>query len=257
MVTESATFAGTTFPLTAGAVRSSLEDPVALGLLGYFAHWLNTSLNAQLAVMPPHVATAVPTANRFAYNPMGVWVRNDVPALYVWWKEDRAVPHSTLKDGLAGTYGILYLSDEIVAPAGAQHIAGIAPQVRRVLRLSADRGYHSTYGHGSDPAGTPIFLSLGLAKWSFTRLQAGAMAPVPATSSNPGGAGEGGIVRVYPAVEGEIEVVEIVGQPVPSDPDDVMGDITALIRTNEDGDMNDLVDVMERYLPGPDGSEQP
>lgn len=255
MIAETARVAGTTYPLSAGAARSSLEDPVALGLLGYFAHWLNTSLNAQLAVMTGHTATAVPYT--YGYDPMNIWVRNSLPALYVWWKSDRPIAHSTLKDGRLSTYGLLYLADEVIAPAGAQHFAGITPHVRRVLNLAADRGFHPTYGHGSDEDGTPIFLSLDIAKWGFARLEAGAMAPIPATSSAVGGPGEGGIIRYYPAVSGDIEVVEVIGQPIPVDPTNLLVNTTMEIRTNESGDTTDTVEIMERYLPAPDGSEQP
>lgn len=257
MIAETAIVAGTTYPLVAGVARSSLTDPVALGLADYFAHWLNTSLNAQLAVMPPHTATAVPSGAQYAYDPMGIWVRNTTPAIYVWWKADRPINHSTLKDGRVSVYGILYVSDEIVAPAGSQHFAGIGPAVRRVLNLAGDRGFHPTYGYGSDEDGTPIFLSLGIAKWGFTRLQAGAMAPVPSTSSAPGGAGEGGIVRYFPAVEGDIEVVEVIGQAIPVDPTDLLVNLPLALGTSETGDPTDVIDVMERYLPAPDGSEQP
>lgn len=257
MIPETSTQAGTLFPLAAGAARSSLEDPVALGLLDYFAFWLNASLNAQLAVMPPHSAQAVPTGRTFAYDPGGYWVRNGTPALYVWWQSDELRNHSTLKDGLAGRYGILYVSDEVVAPAGLQHFAGITPAARRVLRRAADLGYHPSYGYNGAEDGTPIFLSLGIASWKFNRLQHGAMTPVPATAANPGGAGEGGIQRFFPAVQGEIEVVEVVGQTIPRDPEDLMGDISATIGTNENGDVADPLDFMERILPGPDGSENP
>jgi hypothetical protein len=267
VIAETAIVAGTTYPLTAGATRSSLEDPVAVGLIDYFAHWLNTSLNAQLAVMTGHTATAVPVndftalpsegVHRCAYDPMGTWVRNATPALYVWWKSDRPVNHSTLKDGRVSTYGILYVSDEIIAPAGSQHIAGIAPHVRRVLNLTEDRGYHPTYGYGDDEDGTPIHISLGIHAWRFTRLQAGAMAPVPNVSSAPGGEGEGGVVVYYPAVEGDMEVIEVIGQQIPVDPTDLLVNTTLDIRTNEFGDVTDTVEMLDRYLPAPDGSEQP
>lgn len=257
MIAETAVVAGTTYPLTTGASRSSLEDPVALGFVDYFAHWLNTSLNAQLAVMTGHSAQAVPTANRFGYDPMGIWVRNGTPALYVWWKSDRPIAHSTLKDGRVSTYGVMYLGDEVVAPAGSQHYAGLAPHVRRVLNLAADRGFHPTYSYNGNDAGTPLFLSLGIAKWGFARLEAGVMAPIPNVSSAPGGPGEGGILRYFPAVVADMDVVEVVGQAIPRDPDNVLVNATLDIRTNEAGDVTDTVQMMERYLPHPDGSEQP
>lgn len=257
-IPETSTTATTALPFTAGASLSSLTDPVALGLADYFAYWLNTSLNAQLAVMPPHTATAVPTAARYAYDPMGIWVRNTIPAIYVWWKSSGTrVQYSTLRDMIPSTYGIMYVSDERVAPAGAQHMAGLQAVVDVVLRTANDRGFHPDYGYGSDPDGTPIYLSLGLARWNFTRLEAGALVPVPATSSNPGGAGEGGIVRYFPAVVGEIEVWKVIGQPIPRDPEDVLRDCEIDIRTNEQGDIGNVVSIMERVLPEPDGSEQP
>jgi hypothetical protein len=257
-IPETSSTGGQNFPLVAGAALSSLEDPVALGLLDYLAYWLNTSLSAQLAVMTGHTATAVPTGKTFAYDPMGMWVRNGTPALYVWWKSDAIRgQYSTLKDSIAGTYGFLYVSDEIAAPAGSQHFAGIGATVRRILRTADDRGYHPDYGYGSDPDGTPVAASLSVAKWNFTRLTAGAMQPVPSTSSNPGGTGEGGIVRYFPAVEGEIEVVEIVGQTIPRVPEDLLTDATMGIATNEQGDVGDVVTIMDRVLPAPDGTEQP
>lgn len=255
-IPETSSTATTQLPLVAGAALSSLEDPVALGLLDYLAYWLNTSLNAQLAVMPPHSAEAVPAGRRFASDPLGIWVRNGTPALYVWWKSSGArQQHSMLRDKVPSTYGIMYISDERTAPAGSQHFAGIEATVDAVLRTANDRGYHTNFGYGTDHAGTPIFLSLDIASWNFGRLEAGNLVPIPATSSSVGGPGEGGIIRYFPAVVGEIEVVKIIGQPIPRDPEDVLGDCTIDIRTNENGDVADVVSVMERVLPSPDGSE--
>lgn len=261
MVQEASITAGQALPLVAGAALSSLEDPVALGLIDYFAHWLNIGLNPQLAVMPPHSAQAVPENNtavapgagihRCAYNPEGFWVRNAKPAMYVWWKSDTRSQWSTLKDMSTAQYGFLYVSDELTAPAGSQHFAGIGPVVKRVLRTANDRGRHPTYG---SPAGTPLFLLLGIAGWNFTRLEAGSVVGIPASSANQGGAGEGGIVRYFPVVTGDIEVLEVVGQPIPRVPEDVLVDSTFSIRTNESGDVNNAVEILDRVLQGPDGS---
>lgn len=248
-VPETSSTANQTLPLVAGAARSSLTDPVALGLIDYLAYWLNAALNPQLAVMPPHSATAVPTANRFAYDPQGMWVRNGVPALYCWWKSDTRTPHSTLRDKSSTIYGFMYVSEEVTAPAGSQHIAGLQAAVKRVLRTANDRGRHPDYNNG-----IALYVSLAIAGWDITRITAGNLVPVPATSSNPGGAGEGGIVRYFPAVEGEIEVLEIVGQTIPRVPEDVLSDSTFLIRTNESGDTVDVVDILDRVLTAPDGS---
>jgi hypothetical protein len=54
-----------------------------------------------------------------------------------------------------------------------------------------------------------------------------------------------------------MEVIEVIGQPIPVDPTDLLVNTTLDIRTNEFGDVDDTVEIMERYLPAPDGSEQP
>jgi hypothetical protein len=265
MFAEIATVGPSTLPLTAGAARSSLTDPVALGLADFLAYWLNASLNPQLAVMTGHTATAVPADDtgvspaqyyRFGYDPQSFWVRNNIPAIYVWFQNTVPGDYSTLKRRRVATYGFRWIYDEIVAPAGSQHIAGLPAVAVRALERAADVGYHPNYGYGDAEDGTPIGVTLNV-QWQFRRLQAGAMAPIPATSSAVGGPGEGGIVRYYPAVDGEIEVIEIVGQQIPRDPEDVLFDVTLELRTNEAGDVTDAVEIMERYLPAPDGSEQP
>jgi hypothetical protein len=264
MFDETAVVGPTTFPVEAGAARSSLTDPIALGLAEYLAHWLNTDLNAQLAVMTGHTATAVPSGKQYGYDPQGAWVRNTSTlgskttpaAIYVWWQSSADGQWSTLKDSAISTYGFFWVFDELVAHAGSQHLAGIQKQAERVLRRAADRGYHPTYSYDGADLGTPIGVSLGM-QWRFKRLESGAMVPVPATSTAVGGAGEGGITRFIPCVQGQIEVLEIVGQQIPRDPEDVLFDVTLELRTNEAGDVTDAVEIMERYLPAPDGSEQP
>lgn len=250
-VAETSTTAGQSLPLTAGAALSSLEDPVALGLLDFLAFWLNEALNPQLAVMTGHTATAVPDANRFAYDPQGFWVRNAKPALYIWWKSDTRAQWSTLKDMSTAAYGFMYVSDEVTAPAGSQHFAGISAAVKRALRTANDRGRHPDYN-----SGIPVYRDLDIASWNITRMEAGNMVPIPMSSSAPGGGGEGGIVRFFPAVVGDIEVLEVVGPPIPRVPEDVLSDSTFSIRTNESGDVGDTVEILNRVLPGPDGSEQ-
>lgn len=255
MITENAVSGGTSFPLVGGPTTSSLRDPVARGLAEYFAHWLNASLNGQLAQMDPKVAEAVPSSNVHAYNPQGFWVRSPTPALYVYWLRDTQREYSTLRNMTVNVYGLLYVHDEIVGPDGQEHFEGFPAQAARVMRVAEDRGYHPFFGHNGAELGTPIGTSLGV-KWAITRLEAGAMAPVQAVSSAVGGDAEGGILRYFPAVQGEIEVLDAIGQQQPRDPEDVLVNLTADLRTNEAGDTTNVVSLMERILPAPDGSEQ-
>jgi hypothetical protein len=72
---------------------------------------------------------------------------------------------------------------------------------------------------------------------------------VPYGDPRPGGDGEGANVRFYPALVGKVEVHERIGLHEAVDPDDVNGDTTFTLRTNETGDPTDMLEIMERVVP--------
>lgn len=270
-------YAGSTFPLTVPDAGTFLLDPVAVGLANFIAFWLNKDLNPHLARIPPHSATAVPTGRQFPYDPQGFWVRNSnpnspttpaQPQLYVWWEGSRAANYTNLLEGSLSTYNVLYIGEEVVAPAGLLHYTGIGPLVARSMNNAFDACVHADYGYNGDPLGTPIWRSLQVRGLRLTETTPGALVPRPATNAAAGGQGEGGIVRFFPAVQAVVMVHETIGQPVPREstaipggggtlyPSNVMGDSVLNIRTEENGDIDNAVEIMVRNVPGPDGTEQ-
>ena len=133
------TIGGNTFPLAAGAADGVLRPAVADALLDFLAYYLNWALNARLAQMTPRDAEAVPTLNRFAYDPAELWPQNPVPALYVWWKGSGKNHHSTLREKIEASYGFMYVAEEIKVPGGVEPLDGLGeivdhPAAQRHLR---------------------------------------------------------------------------------------------------------------------------
>ncbi len=255
-------YAGSTFPLAVPAANAFLTDPVAVGLVDFLAWWLCKDLNPHLAQMTGHSATAVPAANRHPSDPADHWPRNDKPALYVWWQTSRDAEYTIVQNQRISTYGLMYVGDEVTVPSGAMQYSGIGPLVSRSLSNACDAGLHASYAYNGAAPGTPLWKSLGVRGWRITETQDGRMAPRPAGGGGGrgrrtmGAAAEGQIQRFFPCVMGTVVVTETIAKPVPRDPEDVMGDMTATIRTTETGDLDNPVDFMTRYAPGPDGSEQ-
>jgi hypothetical protein len=253
------TIGGQTLPLPAGVAGGFLRGYVAEALLDFLAFNLNWALNAKLAQMTPKVAQAVPTANRFPYDPADLWPQRPVPALYVWWQGSRKTPHSTLRERVESDYGFRYIAQPITAPMGSMHFSGLGETVDRIIRYAADQGYHSQYGYNGAPPGEMLNLSLGFQGWEVAESKPGIMRPV---------AGQAGAApHYYPAVEGTLRCWTVIeqreadgptggaGPGAPGTPGDALGDITAGFYTNGDGDVNNAVLFMDRVLASPDGAE--
>ena len=254
------TFGGQTFPLAAGTAGQFLRDPVAEALLDFLAFNLNWAFNAKLAQMTPKVAQAVPTANRYTYDPADMWPQNrNFPQMYVWWKSSGKSNHSTLRERIEAVYGFQYIAQPVEGIVGSRHFSGLAATVDRVIRYAADQGYHPQYGYNGAPAGELLNLSLGFQGWEIGESQPGILRPVPGQQGAP--------PHYYPAVLGTIKCWTVVEQRSPEapsgganpgdpgDPGDALGDIVAGLYTNADGDVSDTVLFMERVLVAPDGSE--
>ncbi len=248
---------GQDFPLRPG-LPPYLRDPIADAFLDFFAFCLNDALNVQLAAMSPKDAEAVPTANRYAYDPGKLWPQNPQPALYVWRKSDRIEPYTTLRDCELATYGIMYIAQHVRLPVGGRHFAGLGAAVSRVLRFACDQGFHPDYGYNGGPVGEQLDIAVGFHDWEVAEMQTG-MAEV--TPGNSGAAPD-----FYPIVSGQLRVWTVIEQPIPQEasgasggggvtPGNVGGDMTVSIQTNGEGDVGDTVEFMQRYLVGPDGSE--
>lgn len=253
------TLGGQTFPLAAGAAGAFLRDPVAEALIDFFAYYLNTALNAKLAQMSPKNAQAVPTANRYTYDPAEIWPQNAFPALYVWWQKSSKDQHSTLRERINADYGFQYIAQPITSPQGARHYAGLGATVDRLIRHAADQGYHPDYGYNGAPPGEMLPLSLGFQGFEVTECKNGFLRPAPGQ--------QGATQHAYPAVIGTLRAWTVIEQRAPDgptggatpgadgDPGDVLADITAGFYTNGDGDVSNAVLFMDRVLASPDGAE--
>jgi hypothetical protein len=262
-VPETVTFGGATYPLPATPV-GAIKSPVAVALLDFLAYYLNTSLNPQMALLYPALATAhpsrtvVPLSKRFAFDPKDTWPQllgepgAHTPLLFLWWAGSRSQPWSMLKDRVVSTYEFMWIGPQRQDPKGTAMVAGIEEHVDNVIRLAADRGWHPDYSYNSAPLGEPVHITLGFQGWAVADSSPGQMRPSP--GSRRAGT-EGAQIHHYPAVKAKIQAWKVVEQGTPQDPGDALGDSTFAIRTNGYGGIDDVVDFAEANLPGPDGSE--
>lgn len=257
MPTQASAVGALDLPIAAGTISDALADPVVTGLLAFLGYWIKLELDAKLAVQSPTSADACPTANRYPYDPRGYWVRNAKPALYVWWKGQSEIVDQTLVyTKRERDLGVFYVFEELVAPDGMVPRAGIIAAVDAAIAKASERGYHPSFSHNGAAAGTPLHLALasaGMLGWEYRGGSAGWMVPVPDASARAGGAGTGYVQRGFPALDGTIRVWERVLGPQQSDADTNRDALFTM--SLDDGDGRDPVDLVSRYLVGPDGAE--
>lgn len=255
MPSGTATVGGLTVPVPAGTQNTELADPAVRVLLDFLGWSIANGLDAKLTNMQGTSASACPSANRFPFNPQTYFVRNSIPALYVWWA-GRSRPgrySTTVRSSRERDIDAMYVFDELIAPDGFDTRHGLLAAVDAIFHRCADWGRHPNYGYNGAAAGTAARLSAGLIDWAYQGATEGRMAAqIPSTSSAVGGPPEGHVVRGYPALLGRFTVLEHIETLSLEDPADVMGDLEAVIRTSE-GDPGDVIDYMTRYAPGPDG----
>lgn len=259
-------------PIPAGAQDSALPDPTLVGLLAYLGHWLSVSLDDKLEALRgtnASIAGACPVANRFPWDPSTYFVRAEeagrtveecFPALYAWRSSrGRRVPYSTVKSMRHRDLMVQYIFDELALPGAWVARSGLLNAVDAVFSKAAEWNYHPTFGYNGAPLGTPITTSLKLSGPGLQYLggEDGLMSPVPGQSFRAGAQQDGHVLRGFPTLRGHFQVWELVQQADASDPDDVGRDILATIKANTEGSVTDAVEVMQRYLPAPDGTEVP
>lgn len=243
-----AALGGLTLPVAAGASLSTLDDPVLSLLSDYFAWWIKQSLDAKLAVQSPTSADACPTANRFLYDPGEYWVRNPVPALYVWSDRGERVDGTMVYSMRRRSVRLMYVFQELVVPTGANARRGLISAVEAAILEACERKGHESYSYGGGVAGRPVMhyvASPGMWTFEYASGNHGYVWPV--------GEERGQVQRAYPALQASIDVLERMSSVEMTSPADDRGDLTVTIRTNENGDMTDIVDFMTRYLPAEDG----
>ncbi len=251
---------GIALPYPAPAPNGSIADVAIAGLLDFGAYMIKWALDTALAqIQGPTtsapVTDACPTANRFPFNPETTFVREAFPALYAWWSGRSVVTDLSTVYGLR-TFDVqfLYVFPEIVLPGGAEPRAGLMAAVDRVFAYIGRVGYHPLYTPPGAAQGTLLANAIGARSLTYAGGEEGFMASVP-NAVQGSKSTDGQVVRGYPSMRGSFRVQERVGVPSLSDPDDVMHDILVTVRTGDE--LGDVLPILQKYLPAPDGSEQP
>jgi hypothetical protein len=256
MTTPTGQVGALTLPVpVASPTTAKLTDPVVEAILDYLAWSLNTDLSMRLAQLTGTSTTAVPTANRFTFDPFeprGHSVRRPVPALFVWWDgTSTPYPFSQLHNGRQRTISVMYIFDELPALAEMDRRSGLMAAVEASVVKALDRRHHPSYSYNSMPLGTPIDESVGDAhQWDVAYLggQGIQRVGIDDTSTTPALDRPSG--RHYPAFVALLRVRELVQPVQPSAPDGELHDSLFTIK-------NDGVTIMERVLEAPDGQGAP
>jgi len=238
-----------TLPIPAGATNEGIDDPTVSGVANYLQFWLKNSLNAKLSNTQGTSADACP--NVFRWDPSTYFTRGDgdgasssLPALYVWWSgkssllKDRS---TTIFDCRERQLEVAYIFEELQLPNAANARRGLLNAVDMVFFKAGERWRHSGYQNGAW-----ILSALNLLDFTYSGGQKGSM-----EMSVPGV--EGSAPRGFPTLRGSFRVLELIEQEIMTD-DDLLGDSLISISAT-DGSAPGSVEIMDRYMPGPDGSE--
>jgi hypothetical protein len=248
-------------PLAAGASGATAADPIVDGVIDYVAWVLNSALNARLANWPSYggkFSQAVPTANRFAWNPLepqGHMAKLPVPGLWIWWHgRDTHGEHTLLQRKRTRDLRMLWVIPERPALSELERRAGLLSIASAALHRAGHWQRHPSYSYGSSAAGTPLYQTLAdigllwfeLLGCETLRFGIGAGQPgVPVPKERKPG-------RDYPALAAVWRIEELVGAKVMQNPDDLNRDHQVTIEAT-DGD--EPVEIMQGIVGAPDGSE--
>ncbi len=194
-------------PVSLGASATPFVDPVVMGLLDFLGHCINDAIGDRLSQIRPGLTEACPAANRHAYDPRQSFVRNAMPALYIWWGgRSKNVEHTVVRNRRDRDLNLLYVCGPVMYPDGAPVLAGVPAAVDAAIAQASDRGYHPTYG---SPPGTLLARQLappGQLGWEYTGGQVGILEPIPrrGRKTDPNHQED-----TFPALQGTIKVMEL------------------------------------------------
>lgn len=259
----SSTVGGIALPLTAGAANGGIADPAVSALLSFCGFLIKWALDARLAQQQgpaadgAPVTDACPVANRYPFNPETTHVRLPKPALFCWWDGASTVKQWTTIYGVRERQiKVLYMSQETVLPGGAGARGGVPAVVDACFCKLANELSHPGWSYGTDPLGTAITTSVDMISLVYQGGTALNVFEVPGntTVADQGKTG-GHVQRGYLSLAGTFLIGERVNVSGWSDPSDVQGDSLVTLRTNEQGDLADVLDIKQGYLPASDGTE--
>lgn len=238
-------------PIQEAGGYSGFTDPVAVGFADYFAFWIRYGIADKFRDSTTTIDEVLPEANVFPYDPTENWVRNDIPALYVWWSgESRRAERSNLQAMRVRNFRIFYVAKEVKRPKGARVYSGMAAAVDAIMFQACEQGFHYNYGYNGDPRGTPIQTSLRLRGWVYERGKDDFVQKIPNVSSAPGGQAGGHVVSGFPVFMGVMTVQEDIGQQTLTSADQST-EIGFSARINDPAGTREPVTIMQRYLISP------
>ncbi|MBU0572038.1 MAG: hypothetical protein KKC50_08370 [Candidatus Omnitrophica bacterium] len=261
MPTNESAVGGFLQPIPAGTLNSELVDPTVRGILDYLAFWLTWGMNAKMGNMQGRSPTILAPAAVFPYDPNAIYVRQSLPALYVWCAREYEEQVTLLRHCRRRDIFAQYIFQELVSPQGMTAREGLLGNVAAIFARAITWGRHYDYGYNGDPPGTPIARSVGMMAWRYRNSEYGMSWKHPGTTEGVpermGTGGDGAVQWGYPTCKTHIEVWERidVDRPIdlPNVPNDLMPDIQM---TMETGDTTEsTTPVRSGVLPYPDGSE--
>lgn len=249
-------------PVPVDAANSAIADPVVDGVLDYLAFCLDAALDDKFRSLIANPTDAVPTANRFNFNPReprGHHVRLPVPALFVWW-EGKSLP--TEKETATVLYAwrrrrlhVLYVFPEGPSMEEMVRRAGLLSVVDAVIQQAFDWGWRPDYtppgldGNGDPwPAGTPLQVALGGVERIAVRVDTeegivpGRFGIDDLTTTIEPKPTSG---RDYPAVFATLISEERIDGPTP----DEMNAPTTFTVRGSDGSTQQVKQILQRTLP--------
>jgi hypothetical protein len=240
----SSTVGPLTLPVAAGSSGERFADPAVDALLSFLAFWLKECLDAKLANLSGTSSDAVPAANRFAFNPIdprGHHVRLPIPALFVWWEgKSRVEKRTTVFDHRIRDLSVLYVFDDLPQMAEMERRVGLMNAVDTAFHKAAERGRHADYGTGSMLAYT--IADVDAFSFEYLGGESGRFSIDDSKDKDE---------RTFPCLRGSFTVRELIGA---DEPEEYLVDVLVTVRAGEGH--GDAVDLMDRVLDGPDGSEE-
>lgn len=259
------------FPDPVTGPDAPFPDPTALVLGHYLAHWLNFGLDARAKSMKPknadmvHVdADGIPDAV-FTFDPKTTFVRRTLPAIYVWCLKAKPKEHSTIRDIMVSEYHVRWYFLPINVPYGIDNWSGLTQGAHKLMYAANFDKRHETFPPSgltlpvSFPIGTSVEKALCLRELEIVETDHGMTWETPGTSPAPGGTlgsvTDGARQRGFPTVMAKWTVEEFVdiGRPTIADE---RGDILLSIKAS-DGESSTAVDMFERFIQHPDGTDDP
>lgn len=255
-------------PAPVGAVDAQFAEPTTDRLLSYVSHWLTYGLNGKLATMsaPPSPGGAIPVANRWTNAPSSMYLKQPLPALFVFWSgQSKYADHSTVQQKRIRDFSVLYVFSRVVNRDNLRLWSGLVSTIDALMGRAFYRLSHPTYAFDSThEVGTDIrymnnWLDVTLVGGNEGFLQAQVQESTRNLSTAAGSASaskpQGGIQEGYPSWSGTVRISELVGYDDVEDPADVMPDMLATLKGCEGGD--EPVELLQRVLEAPpDGSER-